>query len=67
MSVSFCLGATSPALRSAAPQAPLVCLLIHGGAIALGNTTRDACDAILDAWFPGIEGGAAIAATVFGD
>lgn len=55
------------ALRNAAPHKPLVCLLVHGGAIALSNATRSSCDAILDAWYPGIEGGAAVAATIFGD
>ena len=56
------------ALRAAMPRAtPLICLLIHGGAIALGNATLGACDAVLDAWYPGIEGGTAVAATIFGD
>mmetsp|Transcript_25328 Transcript_25328/g.84359 ORF Transcript_25328/g.84359 Transcript_25328/m.84359 type:complete len:316 (-) Transcript_25328:173-1120(-) len=54
------------ALR-AATAGPLVCLLVHGGAIAIDNATRAACDAVLDAWYPGIEGGAAVAATLFGD
>ena len=55
------------AVRSAAPRTPLVCLLVHGGAVALSNATRGACDAVLDAWYPGIEGGTAVAATIFGD
>jgi hypothetical protein len=42
--------------------APLVCVLLHGGAIALG-AALDACDAIVDLWVPGQEGGSALAGT----
>ena len=55
------------ALRSAIkPGAKLVGILVHGSAIALG-ATLGVLDAVLDAWEPGIGGGAAAAAALFGD
>lgn len=55
------------ALRSAMkPGAKLVGVLVHGSAIALG-ATLGMLDAVLDAWEPGIEGGAAVAGALFGD
>jgi len=52
----------------AQPQtgSPLVCVLVHGGTLALGALLRH-CDAILDAGFPGPQGGPALARTLFGD
>lgn len=52
------------AMRSAT-RGPLICLLIHGGAVALGEAS-DACDAILDLWVPGQMAGVALADVLFG-
>jgi len=49
----------------AATKGPLICLLVHGGAVALGSAV-DACDAILDLWVPGQMAGAALADILFG-
>ena len=60
-------GALVAALRAAiGPSTPLVGLLVHGGTLALG-AAGDAMDAIMSVWYPGIEGGHAIAATLVGD
>ena len=45
----------------------LIGVLIHGGTMAFPNATLDALDAVLDAWYPGLGGGEAVAATLFGD
>jgi beta-glucosidase len=56
------------ALRAAiGPTKKLVAVLIHGGTMAFPNATLDALDAVLDAWYPGLGGGEAVAATLFGD
>ena len=56
------------ALRKAVgPSKKLVAVLIHGGTIAFKNETLDALDAVLDAWYPGLGGGEAVAATLLGD
>jgi beta-glucosidase len=44
---------------------PLICVFVHGAAMTLGNL-RDSCDAILDAGFPGTQGGNGLADVVFG-
>ena len=44
---------------------PLVCVLLHGGAIALG-AALDACDAIVDLWVPGQQAGTALSDVLFG-
>ena len=44
---------------------PLVCVLIHGGSIKLG-LLMDKCTSIVDAWFPGQQGGAGLADVLFG-
>jgi len=46
---------------------PLVCVLLHGGAIALTNKALEACDAILDLWVPGQEAGNALTDILFGE
>jgi hypothetical protein len=56
------------ALRAAiGPTKKLVAVLIHGGTMAFPNATLDALDAVLDAWYPGLGGGEAVAGTLFGD
>ena len=56
------------ALRKAiGPNKKLIAVLIHGGTMAFPNSTLDALDAVLDAWYPGLGGGEAVAATLFGD
>lgn len=50
----------------AAPGSPpLLCALIHGGSIKLGSLLDD-CTAIVDAWYPGQQGGAGFADVIFG-
>ncbi|XP_065837827.1 uncharacterized protein [Oscarella lobularis] len=53
------------AVRKANPNAPLVVVLVHGGTLALGSVLDDA-DAIVDAWYPGMQGGNAVADVLFG-
>jgi beta-glucosidase len=45
---------------------PLVLVLLNGSALAL-NWARDNVPAIVEAWYPGEEGGTAIADVLFGD
>lgn len=53
-------------LRKAMPTgSPLVALLVHGGSLAFAGA-ESSMDAIVDAWYPGIEGAAAIADVLFG-
>ena len=55
------------ALRIAlGPSKKLIGLLVHGGTLALGSAASE-LDAILSAWYPGLEGAAAIAETIFGE
>ena len=50
----------------AATGKPLILVLMNGGAIALGDAAEKA-DAILEAWYPGGQGGTAIAETLLGN
>jgi len=52
------------ALRKASAK-PLICVLIHGGAVALGSAL-EACDGIVDLWVPGQMGGSALADVLLG-
>ncbi len=44
----------------AATGKPLICVLVHGGSLALDTLLSD-CDAIVDSWFPGAQGGNGVA------
>jgi beta-glucosidase len=50
----------------AATRKPLIVVLQNGSALAV-NWTQQNADAILEAWYPGEEGGTAIAETLAGD
>jgi hypothetical protein len=52
------------AVSKARPKAT-VCILVIGGSIALKSLLTD-CDAILSVWYPGQQGGAALADILFG-
>jgi beta-glucosidase len=54
------------ALAASSGETPLVCVLLHGGAIALG-AALESCDAIVDLWVPGQEAGAGLSDVIFGD
>ena len=54
------------ALRAAHPATPIVVVYFNGGVVSSPWTMQNA-DAVLEAWYPGYEGGAAIAETLFGD
>ena len=49
-----------------APGVPLVAVLVHGGAFCIDPVTLGAFDAVLDAWYPGMRGGAAMADALIG-
>jgi beta-glucosidase len=51
--------------RLAATGKPLVLVLMNGRPLALNNVVKRA-DAIVEAWFPGVEGGNAVADVLFG-
>eukprot|EP01051_Picozoa_sp_SAG22_P009236 SAG22_NODE_755_length_7442_cov_2.270598_4_plen_304_part_00 len=64
---SIALAGNQYALAAALAKSgtPVLCVLIHGGSIKLGSLRED-CTAIVDAWFPGQQGGAGLADVVFG-
>jgi beta-glucosidase len=49
-----------------APGVPLIGVLVHGGAFCLDAATLGAFDGLLDAWYPGMRGGAAMADALVG-
>jgi beta-glucosidase len=54
------------ALRTAYPSTPLVVVLLNGGTVS-SPWMMAAADAVLEAWYQGLEGGSAIAAALFGE
>ena len=52
------------AIRKAAPTTPLTVVLLNGGAVAMDY---ESADAVVEAFFPGIEGGEAIACALYGE
>eukprot|EP00039_Didymoeca_costata_P005612 m.83066 g.83066 ORF g.83066 m.83066 type:complete len:896 (-) comp12900_c0_seq1:42-2729(-) len=54
------------AMKKAGKCVPVVCLLIHGGSMDI-TPLQQPCDAILDAYYPGMYGARAIADVIFGD
>jgi len=48
-----------------ATNKPVIGVLIHGGSLTLGSTVGN-LDAIIDAYYPGMQGGNAIADAIFG-
>ena len=53
-------------LRVAATHKPVVVILVGGSAITMSKWL-DSVDGVMDVWYPGEEGGRAIAHTLFGD
>src|SRR3954470_12424188 len=53
-------------IKAANPGKPIVAVLFNGRPLALGSVVDDA-PSILEAWFPGIQAGNAVADVVFGD
>lgn len=46
-------------------KAPIIVVLVHGGALAIPEV-KNSADAIIDAFYPGVTGGSAIADAIFG-
>ncbi len=45
---------------------PVVGVIIHGGSVCFAPDTLASMDALLDGWFPGMRGGAALADALVG-
>ncbi len=54
-------------IETVAAAAPKTIVVLEGGSAVLVSGWRDKVDAILMAWYPGMEGGTAIAEILFGD
>jgi hypothetical protein len=54
------------ALAAAYPATPLIVVLFNGGPVSSPWTMANAA-AVLEAWYPGLEGGSAVAEALFGD
>ena len=52
-------------LRKAHQSTAIILVLVHGGTLALGDAAEHA-DAILDAWYPGMEGAHGLVDVLFG-
>jgi beta-glucosidase len=53
------------AMRTAQPSKPIIAVLIHGGVFAMDSIEAQ-LDAIVDAWYPGQQGGYAVSDVLFG-
>ncbi|CUG86863.1 glycoside hydrolase, putative [Bodo saltans] len=53
------------AVRAAAGSKPVVLVLVHGGTVALKGMLG-AADAVIDAWYPGQQGGNGLADVIYG-
>jgi len=53
-------------LKKSAPRTPLILVVLSGSAVDLAWAVEN-CDAILYAWYPGEQGGNAVADVLFGD
>jgi beta-glucosidase len=53
-------------IKAANPGKPIVAVLFNGRPLTLGSVVNDA-PSILEAWFPGVQAGNAVADVVFGD
>ena len=62
-------GALLKAVRKAVPTKPITVVVMSGGMMAIDSlaTTAPVCDALVQAFKPGIEGGEALACALFGE
>jgi beta-glucosidase len=67
-------GAQQPlleAVRKAVPGKPITVVLLNGGAVSMDSlaapATHPVADALVEAFFPGVEGGEALACALYGD
>jgi len=59
-------GLVSAIKSSLKPGSPLIGVLVHGGAFCIDPVTLSSFDALLDAWYPGMRGAAAISDALVG-